>query len=428
MKAELSGLHAQLEQLKLQQEKEKAFSMCHKNQIRHDLTKIQAGFLALPHFKVEIIQLLTSTARSLSQLGQECSEACSMQATQAEQAVMSLRSENECIKSKMREQNEKWTLTESNLKQLLREEQHSTLKYEQEVQDLIGKTRHMETALVARDEDIQKMQRKLELFSTEARETTVELTARCNGAGRRVRELETQVNALESSKAAVQATLEKTLHKLKSLEQTRKELQSSMTSCREELTCGHKKMEALQLKHSQELETVRREHRYQLESARKAIKTEHEMTLKETVKTQFSKQQEMRAKLIELTSTLTACELEKTRLVSSLQEQLQKEKDIGDREMTNHLSSVKALELSLLQEKRDRKSLEERASVETHQVRKKLELAEKKRVALEEKLSEAYQEISVLQAIVEKECEERERLTEELSLAKASSKRSKKTY
>ncbi len=104
---------------------------------------------------------------------------------------MSLRSENECIKSKMREQNEKWTLTESNLKQLLREEQHSTLKYEQEVQgecvchvqymaslnlcgkytslcfflhctDLIGKTRHMETALVARDEDIQKMQRKLE--------------------------------------------------------------------------------------------------------------------------------------------------------------------------------------------------------------------------------------------------------------------------
>ncbi len=55
------------------------------------------------------------------------------------------------------------------------------------------------------------------------------------------------------------------------------ELQSSMTSCREELTCGHKKMEALQLKHSQELETVRREHRYQLESARKAIKTEHEM-------------------------------------------------------------------------------------------------------------------------------------------------------
>ena len=99
------------------------------------------------------------------------------------------------------------------------------------------------------------------LFSTEARETTVELTARCNGAGRyierasdvvrihlilqcvpvrsldfnvytlsgvclyyrrRVRELETQVNALESSKAAVQATLEKTLHKLKSLEQTRK--------------------------------------------------------------------------------------------------------------------------------------------------------------------------------------------------------------
>ncbi len=37
-------------------------------------------------------------------------------------------------------------------------------------------------------------------------------------------------------------------------------------------------------------------------------------------------------------------------------------------------------------------------------------------------------QISVLQAIVEKECEERERLTKELSLAKASSKRSKKTH
>ncbi len=49
-------------------------------------------------------------------------------------AVISLTSENVCIKNKMREQNEKWALTESNLKQLLREEQHSTLKYEQEVQ------------------------------------------------------------------------------------------------------------------------------------------------------------------------------------------------------------------------------------------------------------------------------------------------------
>ena len=48
--------------------------------------------------------------------------------------------------------------------------------------------------------------------------------------------------------------------------------------------------------------------------------------------------------------------------------------------MTNHLNSLKALELSLLQEKRDRKRLE-RASVETHEVRKNLGLAEKKRVA-----------------------------------------------
>ena len=70
--------------------------------------------------------------------------------------------------------------------------------------------------------------------------------------------------------------------------------------------------------------------------------------------------------------------------------------DIADRELTDHLNTVKALELSLLQEKRVRKELEERVSknsVETEQTRSSLKSADRKRLDMENKLSEAYQEV-----------------------------------
>ena len=64
--------------------------------------------------------------------------------------------------------------------------------------------------------------------------------------------------------------------------------------------------------------------------------------------------------------------------------------------MTDHLNTVKALELSLLQEKRTRKELEERVSknsVDTEQTRSSLKSADRRRQDVENKLSDAYQEV-----------------------------------
>jgi len=96
--------------------------------------------------------------------------------------------------------------------------------------------------------------------------------------------------------------------------------------------------------------------------------------------------------------------LEKERLVSNLQEDLQKERAIADRELTHHLTTVKSLEVALLQEKRDKKEYEERSqselkkqqlanNAEVEDLRRSLKTIEKQSLEFQEKLSEAYAEV-----------------------------------
>lgn len=114
--------------------------------------------------------------------------------------------------------------------------------------------------------------------------------------------------------------------------------------------------------------------------------------------------------ITKLKSALTASDLKCQRMVDSLKEDLDKEKSLYDQEMLNHLQQVKELEMKIANVQSEKEEAVRGEVLRLELAKQSLCDVKSKCSELEKELTSAYEEISHLQAVIQKQCEERRQL------------------